>query len=83
MAPGGHGWEAVPVCRRYLERMQFPLDLGKWKDLESLPPVGKEYQQRYKLVDDRLPKGRQRLHRVAEYQRGIDSRLTHRPCIQQ
>ncbi|KAJ9518240.1 hypothetical protein QJQ45_010126 [Haematococcus lacustris] len=29
-------------------------------------PIGKEYQQGYKLVNDRLPKGRQRLHRAAE-----------------
>ncbi|KAJ9525394.1 hypothetical protein QJQ45_003213 [Haematococcus lacustris] len=42
----------------------------KCKDLEALAPVGKEYQQRYKLVDDRLPMGRQRLHRAAEYPRG-------------
>ncbi|KAJ9506744.1 hypothetical protein QJQ45_009879 [Haematococcus lacustris] len=54
--------------------MQRPLELCSWKDLEALPPVGKEYQQRYKLVNDRLPKGRQRLHRAAEYQRGIDGR---------
>ncbi|KAJ9508605.1 hypothetical protein QJQ45_012160 [Haematococcus lacustris] len=33
-----------------------------------------EYQQRYKLVNDPLPKGRQRLHRAAEYRRGIDWR---------
>ncbi|KAJ9525562.1 hypothetical protein QJQ45_003058 [Haematococcus lacustris] len=42
--------------------------------LEALPLVGNEYQQRYKLVDDRLPKGRQRLHRATEYRRGIDGR---------
>ncbi|KAJ9509807.1 hypothetical protein QJQ45_011586 [Haematococcus lacustris] len=41
---------------------------------EALPTVGKEYQQRYKLVNDRLPKVRQRLHRAAEYRRGIDGR---------
>ncbi|KAJ9508153.1 hypothetical protein QJQ45_021522 [Haematococcus lacustris] len=45
-----------------------------WTDLKALPPVGKEYQQRYKLVNDRLPKVRQRLHRAAEYRRGIDGR---------
>ncbi|KAL6760488.1 hypothetical protein V8C86DRAFT_3132462 [Haematococcus lacustris] len=38
------------------------------------PPMGQEYQQRYKLVNDRLPKVRQRLHRAAEYRRGIDGR---------
>ncbi|KAJ9522031.1 hypothetical protein QJQ45_005073 [Haematococcus lacustris] len=45
-----------------------------WTDLRALPPVGKEYQQRYKLVNDRLPKVKQRLHRAAEYRRGIDGR---------
>ncbi|KAJ9532062.1 hypothetical protein QJQ45_003782 [Haematococcus lacustris] len=38
------------------------------------PPFGKEYHQRYQLVNDRLPKVRQRLHRAAEYRRGIDGR---------
>ncbi|KAJ9525367.1 hypothetical protein QJQ45_003225 [Haematococcus lacustris] len=52
------------------ESMQRPLELCNWDDLEALPPIGKEYQQRYKLVNDRLPKGRQRLHRAAEYRRG-------------
>ncbi|KAJ9533811.1 hypothetical protein QJQ45_026904, partial [Haematococcus lacustris] len=33
-----------------------------------------QYQQRYKLVNDRLPKERQRLHRAVEYRRGIDGR---------
>ncbi|KAJ9525401.1 hypothetical protein QJQ45_003193 [Haematococcus lacustris] len=36
--------------------------------------IGKEYQQGYKRVNDRLPKGRQWLHRAAEYRRGIDGR---------
>ncbi|KAJ9512412.1 hypothetical protein QJQ45_012967 [Haematococcus lacustris] len=36
--------------------------------------TGMEYQQRYKLVNDRLPKGRQWLHRAAEYRRGTDGR---------
>ncbi|KAJ9531328.1 hypothetical protein QJQ45_006770 [Haematococcus lacustris] len=50
------------------------LELCQWDDLEALPPIGKEYQQRYKLVNDRLPKVKQRLHRAAEYRRGIDGR---------
>ncbi|GFH11225.1 hypothetical protein HaLaN_06694 [Haematococcus lacustris] len=50
--------------------MQRPIELCQWDDLEALPPVGEEYQQRYKLVNDRLPKVRQRLHRAAEYRRG-------------
>ncbi|KAJ9514369.1 hypothetical protein QJQ45_012282 [Haematococcus lacustris] len=33
-----------------------------------------EYQQGFELVNDRLPKGRQRLHRAAEFRRGIDGR---------
>ncbi|KAJ9526271.1 hypothetical protein QJQ45_009740 [Haematococcus lacustris] len=52
------------------ESMQRPLELCNWDDLEALPPIGEEYQQRFKLVNDRLPKGRQRLHRAAEYRRG-------------
>ncbi|KAJ9532636.1 hypothetical protein QJQ45_010728 [Haematococcus lacustris] len=56
------------------ESKQRPLELCRWDDLEALPPIGKEYHQRYKLVNDRLPKGRQRLHRAAEYRRGIDGR---------
>ncbi|KAJ9508496.1 hypothetical protein QJQ45_012022 [Haematococcus lacustris] len=60
--------------QRIGESMQRPLELCQWKDLEALPTVGEEYQQRYKLVNDRLPKGRQRLHRAAEYRRGIDGR---------
>ncbi|KAJ9520623.1 hypothetical protein QJQ45_007497 [Haematococcus lacustris] len=55
------------------ESMQRPLKLCSWtnRDRRSLP---KEYQQRYKLVNDWLPKGRQRLHRAAEYRRGINGR---------
>ncbi|KAJ9509727.1 hypothetical protein QJQ45_011272 [Haematococcus lacustris] len=58
--------------QRIGESMQRPLELCSWRDRESLPPVGKEYQQGYKLVNDRLPKGRQRLHWGAEYRPGID-----------
>ncbi|KAJ9531982.1 hypothetical protein QJQ45_003686 [Haematococcus lacustris] len=58
------------------ESKQRPLELCSWTDLKALPPVGKEYQQRYKLVNDRLPKGRQRLHRAAEYRRTQLSYLT-------
>ncbi|KAJ9532373.1 hypothetical protein QJQ45_010437 [Haematococcus lacustris] len=60
--------------QRIGESKQRPLELCSWTDLKALPPVGKEYQQRYKLVNDRLPKVRQRLHRAAEYRRGIDGR---------
>ncbi|KAJ9532006.1 hypothetical protein QJQ45_003715 [Haematococcus lacustris] len=58
--------------QRIGESMQRPLELCSWKDREALPPIGKEYQQGYKRVNDRLPKIRQRLHRAAEYRRGID-----------
>ncbi|KAJ9523540.1 hypothetical protein QJQ45_007178 [Haematococcus lacustris] len=60
--------------QRIGESKQRPLELCSWKDREALPPVGKEYQQGYKRVNDRLPKVRQRLHRAAEYRRGIDGR---------
>ncbi|KAJ9526028.1 hypothetical protein QJQ45_009440 [Haematococcus lacustris] len=60
--------------QRIGESMQRPLELCSYKGFEALPPVGKEYQQRYKRVNDQLPKGRQRLHRAAEYRRGIDGR---------
>ncbi|KAJ9524608.1 hypothetical protein QJQ45_024206 [Haematococcus lacustris] len=60
--------------QRIGESMQRPLELCSWTDLEALPPIGDEYQQRYKLVNDRLPKVKQRLHRAAEYRRGIDGR---------
>ncbi|GFH13502.1 formyl_trans_N domain-containing protein [Haematococcus lacustris] len=36
--------------------MQHPLELCSWKDREALPPIGKEYQQGYKRVNDRRPK---------------------------
>ncbi|KAJ9525530.1 hypothetical protein QJQ45_003108 [Haematococcus lacustris] len=60
--------------QRIGESMQRPLELCSWKDLKALPPIGKEYQQRNNLVNDRLLKGKQRLHRAAEYRRGIDGR---------
>ncbi|KAJ9512783.1 hypothetical protein QJQ45_029013 [Haematococcus lacustris] len=60
--------------QRIGESRQRPIELCHWKDREVLPPIGKEYQQRYKLVNDRLPKGRQRLHGATEYRRGIDGR---------
>ncbi|KAJ9508427.1 hypothetical protein QJQ45_011961 [Haematococcus lacustris] len=34
--------------QRIGESKQRPLELCSWKDLEALPPVGKEYQQGYK-----------------------------------
>ncbi|KAJ9532231.1 hypothetical protein QJQ45_003869 [Haematococcus lacustris] len=59
--------------------MQRPLELCQWGDLEALLPIGVEYQQRYKLVTDRLPKIRSRLHRAAEYRRGIDGQARKTP----
>ncbi|KAJ9523133.1 hypothetical protein QJQ45_023874 [Haematococcus lacustris] len=60
--------------QRIGESMQRPLELCSWEDREALPPVGKEYQQGYKRVNDRLPKVKQRLHQAAEYWRGTDGR---------
>ncbi|KAJ9531970.1 hypothetical protein QJQ45_003675 [Haematococcus lacustris] len=42
--------------QRIGESKQRPLELCSWTDLMALPLVGKEYQQGYKLVNDRLPK---------------------------
>ncbi|KAJ9531684.1 hypothetical protein QJQ45_021826 [Haematococcus lacustris] len=38
------------------------------------PPMGQEYQQGYKRLNDRRPKVKQRLHRAAEFRRVIDGR---------
>ncbi|KAJ9509284.1 hypothetical protein QJQ45_001739 [Haematococcus lacustris] len=78
-APPGGRWldrdtNGCLNLQRIGESMQRPLEMCSWKDLEALAPVGKEYQQGYKRVNDRLPKVRQRLHRAAEYRRGIDGR---------
>ncbi|KAJ9526409.1 hypothetical protein QJQ45_009893 [Haematococcus lacustris] len=61
----------LPRIRKSVQR---PLELFNYEGLEALPLFGDEYQQRYKLMDDMLPEGRQRLHRAAEYRRGIDGR---------
>ncbi|KAJ9510171.1 hypothetical protein QJQ45_015652 [Haematococcus lacustris] len=60
--------------QRIGESKQRPLELCSYEGLMALPPIGKEYQQGYKRVNDRLPKVKQRLHRAAEYRRGIDGR---------
>ncbi|KAJ9509042.1 hypothetical protein QJQ45_001531 [Haematococcus lacustris] len=60
--------------KRIGESRQRPIELCQWDDLEALPPIGKEYQQGYKRVNDRLAKVKQRLHRAAEYRRDIDGR---------
>ncbi|KAJ9505416.1 hypothetical protein QJQ45_011259 [Haematococcus lacustris] len=65
--------------QRIGESMQRPLELCQREGHESLPPIGKECQQGYKLINDRLPKGRQRLHRAAVYRRGIDGRVRNNP----
>ncbi|KAJ9518700.1 hypothetical protein QJQ45_018718, partial [Haematococcus lacustris] len=46
----------TPDSLRIGESMQRALELCSWKDREALPTVGTEYQQRYKRVNDRLPK---------------------------
>ncbi|KAJ9509521.1 hypothetical protein QJQ45_001965 [Haematococcus lacustris] len=65
--------------QRIGESMQRPLEL--YEGLMALPPIGKEYQQGYKLVHDRLPKVKQRLHRAAEYRRALMAgpATMHRP----
>ncbi|KAJ9506825.1 hypothetical protein QJQ45_030410 [Haematococcus lacustris] len=78
-APPGGRWldrdtNGCLNLQRIGESMQRPIELCQWDDLEALPAIGEEYQQRYKLVNDRLPKGRQWLHRAAEYRRGIVGR---------
>ncbi|KAJ9509659.1 hypothetical protein QJQ45_011328 [Haematococcus lacustris] len=62
--------------------MQRPLELCNYEGLEALPPIGKEYEQGYKRVNDRLPKGRQRLHRAAEHRRASYDSLAGRPSDQ-
>ncbi|KAJ9527814.1 hypothetical protein QJQ45_000364 [Haematococcus lacustris] len=59
----------ISTLRLALKKLQ-----PKYEGLKALPSIGKEYQQGYKRVNDRLPKARQRLHRAAEYRRGIDGR---------
>ncbi|KAJ9530248.1 hypothetical protein QJQ45_023532 [Haematococcus lacustris] len=78
-APPGGRWldrdtNGCLNLQRIGESRQRPIELCRWDDLEALPPIGEEYQQGYKRVNDRLPKGRQWLHRAAEYRRGIDGR---------
>ncbi|KAJ9529151.1 hypothetical protein QJQ45_007817 [Haematococcus lacustris] len=78
-APPGGRWldrdtNGCLNLQRIGESRQRPIELCRWDNLEALPPVGEEYQQGYKRVNDRLPKGRQWLHRAAEYRRGIDGR---------
>ncbi|KAJ9522984.1 hypothetical protein QJQ45_023789 [Haematococcus lacustris] len=51
----------LPHWQRFIPYTCTPV-LTKWKELEALPTPGKEHQQCYKRVDDRLPKARQRLH---------------------
>ncbi|KAJ9531233.1 hypothetical protein QJQ45_006667 [Haematococcus lacustris] len=60
--------------QRIGESKQRPLELCRYEGLMALAPIGKEYQQGYKRVNDRLPKVKQRLHRAAEFRRGIDGR---------
>ncbi|KAJ9518802.1 hypothetical protein QJQ45_026087 [Haematococcus lacustris] len=63
-APPGGRWldQDTNGClnlQRIGESMQRPIELCHWDAFEALPAIGKEYQQGYKLVNDRLPKGRQ------------------------
>ncbi|KAJ9517605.1 hypothetical protein QJQ45_025050 [Haematococcus lacustris] len=52
-APPGGRWldrdtNGCLNLQRIGESMQRPIELCQWTDLEALPPIGKEYQQRYK-----------------------------------
>ncbi|KAJ9532866.1 hypothetical protein QJQ45_010848 [Haematococcus lacustris] len=62
------------ACLSFQHIEERSLELCKWDDMEALPAPGKKYHQGLKLVNDQLPKGGQRLHRAAEYWRGIDGR---------
>ncbi|KAJ9522354.1 hypothetical protein QJQ45_008171 [Haematococcus lacustris] len=62
--------------QRIGESMQRPLESRSWKDREALPPIGKEYQQGYKRVNDRLLKGKQKLARMPAGH-GLRSRTRH------
>ncbi|KAJ9526195.1 hypothetical protein QJQ45_009659 [Haematococcus lacustris] len=77
----GHprGQVAGPGHQPVGESMRRPLEMCSWKGLEALPASGEEYQQCYKLVNDRLLKVRQRLHRAAEHRRGISCRARDNP----
>ncbi|KAJ9525387.1 hypothetical protein QJQ45_003205 [Haematococcus lacustris] len=65
----------VPPAGQVNPRLVRPAwSLRHAKYVRGLSWCHQEYQQGYKLVNDRLPKGRQWLHRAAEYRRGIDGR---------
>ncbi|KAJ9522184.1 hypothetical protein QJQ45_005239 [Haematococcus lacustris] len=64
----------MPELAAHWREHAAPLELCQWEGLAALPPVGDKYQQHYELVKDRLPKGKQRLHRAAEYRRGLEAR---------
>ncbi|GFH27185.1 hypothetical protein HaLaN_25465 [Haematococcus lacustris] len=68
-------WRPLELCY-WPDQGALPAKGKEWDDREALPATGNEYQQGYKLVNDRLPKGRQRLHWAAEYRRGVDG-LAH------
>ncbi|KAJ9517423.1 hypothetical protein QJQ45_016793 [Haematococcus lacustris] len=83
-APPGGRWldrdtNGCLNLQRIGESRQRPIELCQWDDLEALPPIGED-QQGYKRVNDRLPKGKQWLHRAAEYRRGIDVGWTDCAC---
>ncbi|KAJ9507578.1 hypothetical protein QJQ45_019240 [Haematococcus lacustris] len=62
-APPGGRWldrdtNGCLNLQRIGESMQRPLELCSWTDLKALPPVGKEYQQGYKLPRGAIAKFR-------------------------
>ncbi|KAJ9517290.1 hypothetical protein QJQ45_009195 [Haematococcus lacustris] len=55
------------------EGVQRPLEMCSWKGLEGAAPLGKEHQQGFELVNDPLPKARQRLNQAGEHRRRNDA----------
>ncbi|KAJ9510013.1 hypothetical protein QJQ45_011653 [Haematococcus lacustris] len=53
----GPGHHQLPELAAHWGEHAAPLELCSYEGLEALPTVGEEYQQGYKLVNDRLPKG--------------------------
>ncbi|KAJ9508319.1 hypothetical protein QJQ45_011828 [Haematococcus lacustris] len=70
----GPGHQPLPQLPTHWGEHAAPPGACSYEGLMALPAIGKEYQQGYKRVNDRLPKVKQRLHRAAEYRRGIDGR---------
>ncbi|KAJ9509698.1 hypothetical protein QJQ45_011295 [Haematococcus lacustris] len=77
------GWKAGAVREGFRRVVEQPSRLGLARPdrlvIVDEFRISREYQEGYKRVNDRLPKVRQRLHRAAEYRRGIDGRARNNP----